>query len=641
MKKFKLMAALAVVCALALAFAISGLTAKSAYAQTENLTFSSDNWEVKNGDVTLDGGTSMTFNVSQCGNDFAWIQTKNVYESFHVQYKETWTWPAGHNNQIWTGLSGIILNQKADSDTLDGLFVAHYEWGNQLVSAFGYYCNGTFQGLNNGMDDYFTDQGYLTHTYDFYVQDGTGLMLIDGWLIHAFPVLRNDSGKIAIISNQNGPTFADVIIEELPEGYDIANKAERANWSGFNMLAGMYYDYDAGSDTTFDMALPEDLTGIQGYYLARRHKFVDMGQTVDVYVDVTGNSDWTNAKKAATWGDSTVVSVNGTIYAMNMTKLDMTAFEGATAGGKVSVLIDKDIDGWYSASSYFLLYEDAEGTLRIADFIDLAYEFSRTAHNYSNPNGSTNEFWFHFIRKEYDMIVTHKIGAEAKIVGQPTAEKLGDIEFEFAGETSKTFDINDYVDIDLKHKGATISLAVDGEAADDLTFDAAEKSGVITLTVTPDGSYNDNSGLIYFDTVSVEIEYTLTVKKVKVTYYVGEVETELYYNYGAEVPLTAPESELEFVGWYADAEYATPVTELTATEDTELYAKFVEDEPEQSAEESAEPSAEEPADKSTEEPAASSGKKKGGCGGSVAGIGLLSLTMALGFAFVVRRKKED
>ena len=633
MKKFNIVATLAVVFALALAMAIGSFTTEKAHAEAENLTFSSDNWEVKSGNVTLDGSSSITFDVSQSGENFAWIQTKKTYTDFHIQYKETWRWPEGHNNQIWTGLAGMILNQKADSDKLDGLYAAHYEWGQELVSSFGYYYDGNFQMLNNGMDDYFGETGYNTHTFDFYVQDGTALMLIDGWLIHAIPVLRNESGKVAIISNQNGPTFEDVIIEQLPEGFDIANKVERANWSGFNVLAGMYYDYNAGSDTSFDVRLPDDITGVKAYYLARRHKYTDKGQTVDVYVDVTGKSDFDDATKAATWGDSTVSYIDGTFYAMNMTKLDLSAFEGAKAGEKVSILLDKNIDGWYSASSYFLLYEDESGTLRIADFIDLAYDFSKNEHNYVNANGSTNEFTFHFFRKEFDVIVTHERGAEAKIVGQPSATKISDIEYEFAsGETSKTFDINDYVDIDLKHKSAVVSYKVNGEAVSDLTFDAGAASGVITVTIAPDGSSNDLSGAIYFDTITLDVNYTFSMGKVKVTYHVGETTDEREYDYGDEVSLTAPETELAFDGWYLDEEFTTPVTELTATEDVELYAKLTALEPSQSDEAS---------DGGETQSATDSGKKKRGCGGVVSGFGILGLALALGAAFAVRRKKED
>lgn len=89
------------------------------------------------------------------------------------------------------------------------------------------------------------------------------------------------------------------------------------------------------------MRLPDDLTQVKKYYLARQSKLADLDQDVEVYLDKTGKltlaDEWTD--KIADWGDS---AYGNRDFGLNTVALDPSRFEGLGGRRECGILFEKE-----------------------------------------------------------------------------------------------------------------------------------------------------------------------------------------------------------------------------------------------------------------------------------------------------------
>ncbi len=462
------------------------------------LTFNSDNWTVESGALS-DGNL-----LSVTGEGKTLIHSNQTYENFHLTYKTQYS-SSSTSGDPWYGRSGVIL--RSENSGADGFYLGFYGWDNLLWASTGNFVDNAFYHMN-GVDAGWGAVGFNEHVIDLYVYGSSCNIIINGWLFQNVPMPYDASGHISIISEGVTATYGDFYIEELADDFDYASLITRANWSGNNFSGEQWYWYESGKDQSFRMKLPDDLTGITKYFLARTSKVFNDGQSVDVLIDKTGtktaSDDW--GEKAFTWGDYNGAKAGS--FATNIVAFDPSVFEGVAGGSTVGFYLDKNQDGWYSANNYWLLYEK-NGKIYVADYFDLVYGFDRDAHAYAwaNANNYIRGYWF--IRQEDLSLISFARGEEAVFVQNPVMTKIKNVEYTFAeNEGEKTLDMSEYISVVKKGIGYTLSYAVDGVQVDSVVLAPATKSGVITVTCSADGNSINNGGTVGFTPIVVEIPYS-------------------------------------------------------------------------------------------------------------------------------------
>ncbi len=516
-------AAITMICTMA----FPAFAGESAPAQTTALPFDADHWTVENG--TLPGGSTLTVN-----NEKTLLHTKDSYGNFRLTYKVRYSTDSTNRNP-WYGEFGVLL--RSENQGLDGLWIGFYGYDSILYCSTGNYVDNTYYAMT-GVDAGWGTAGYDEHTIDLYVFGGSCNIVINGWLFQNLPVPYDAEGHISLIADGVCGSISDVSVQPLADDFDYASLITRANWQGNNFSGEQWYWYEAGKDQMFRMRLPDDLAGVTKYYLARVSKYCDKGQDVDVYVDPTGTKGFDQGlwgEKAFTWGD-----YNGpanSTYGVNMVEIDPAIFGDAKAGDAVGFYLAKEQDGWYSANNYWLLYEK-DGKIYVADYLDLIYGFDRDAHAYTWDEANSYHRGYWFIRQEDLSLVSSLRGEEARFVQNPVISKLQDLTYTFAhDEGAKTFDLQSCLNVDKKGIGYTLSYAIDGVAVDTVTFAPEAKSGVITVTCSPDGNSLDNGGTVWFEPQMIEIAYTLTVAEAPLP---EPPETEEPDPPAVEPPVTQP-----------------------------------------------------------------------------------------------------
>ena len=498
------------------AFAFSFTEKSGIKARAQGLTFDEQTWTSNNGQ-TISGGNVVTVDkTTDAGDNKLILSTIATYKNFHLQYKFKYVDTAV--SEPWWGNSGVLLHSSIDSGKISGYYMGFYNWGNDLWASTGYYVGGAYTMLY-GVHSGWVGAGLNENMIDVYVKDSHINVLINGWLFQNAPLPYEKTGAISIYSDGISGTYSDFVVEELPEDYDIASKLVRANWSGSNIAGDMYYWNAAGKNHTFRMQLPENSEGIKGYRLVRRSKVSDGGQSVNVYIDKTatlGLTDtWTG--DPIVWGDAANNCSHGnSLFGINSVEIPASAFDGVEGGAKVGFLIKKEIAGWYSAAEYWLLYTDSNGVERVADYMDLAYAFDTTAHDFAFDPTEGGEKGYQFVCQNNGIITSHFKGQEFSMVKMPVMSAKGNkIEYTFASdEGAKTFNVSDYINFNNYHTGYKMLFSVDGgEDKETLTLSPRTKNGTITVKCMPDGSANDYSGSIYFDTITCEIEYSTVCNK--------------------------------------------------------------------------------------------------------------------------------
>lgn len=513
------------VCTLALAGALlatsvavgigTGADKLAPQAEMSAIAFSTDNWVVKSGNIALSGGNKITTDKdADVGGNKALISTKQEYSDFHLQYKVQWDAGNTHGNP-WEGAGGILLHGDKNATGPDGYYMGFYGWDNgaSMYVSTGYYREGSWNfmfGNNSGWGNV----GYNENTIDVYVKDSHLNVIINGWIFQNAPLPYTEKGVISVYGDGVTCSYSDFYIEPLGDDFDITASLTRANWSGSNVAGTLFYWNEAGKDQTFKMRLPDADEGATAYYLARRTKVSDQNQSVDVYVDKTGtlglNDDWSAVAKAVTWGDKANVGQNE--HTINSVEVPLSAFDGATPGGYASIYLDKNVNGWYSAGEYWLLYKDKNGVLRVADYLDLAYQFDKTAHGFAAAEQNSYFPGYYFIHQDKELITSHRRGQEVAWLKYPTATAIGDVAYDFEyDEESTEINIADYIDVQTNHYKCNVEYLLDGQpCGSTVTLPAVNASGKITVNVTPKGVANDNSGNVTFPSVSAEISYTTT-----------------------------------------------------------------------------------------------------------------------------------
>lgn len=488
---------------------------RAAHAEMISLPFGAENWSQESGAAMAEGAALSADQSRDAAENKLLVHTREKYSDFHLQYK--FQYASAAVADPWLGYSGVLLHGSGTG--ADGYYIGFYEWASNLWCSTGYYREGTFYHLN-GVDAGWIGAGLNENTVDVYVKDSHVNVLINGWLFQNAPLPYTESGVISVYSDGVTGTYRDFSIEPLDASFDISSKLIRANWYGSNIAGDMYYWNAAGKDHAFRMRLPDSTEGVQEYWLARRSKIADPNQTVDVYADtsaaLTLADEWTN--KVATWGDAVNCCTHNNNYSyfgLNMVEIPVSALEGAQAGAEVGFYIDKNIDGWYSAAEYWLLYKDADGILRVADYMDMAYSFDTAAHSLEFDATEGGEKGFHFVCQANGVITSHRRGQEFTIAKTPDLYKIKDIEHTFAVEDGqKTFDASEYVRLETNHTGCKLTFSVDGGAeSEQLILPPATKTGTVLVRCVPDGSSNDNSGAIFFEGIEVELGYSTVLEE--------------------------------------------------------------------------------------------------------------------------------
>ncbi len=504
------------------ALAMSGNEMQAALAEKETLVFDNTVWNVKSGGELGGGSTIAIDKTSHAGDNKLFISTKKEYTDFHLQYKIQY----GRDNEggdQWYGRLGMVIRGDAAAENIDGFYIGMYGYSdNVLYSSCGWYDNGTFNGVF-GNNTGWNTAAYENNTIDVYVQGSHMNILINGWLYASSPVTYSDSGVISLYSDGVSATYGDITIEPLDSGFDMASTLARANWgNGGNVLGVMTYWNEAGKNQTFRMQLPDELDGVDKYWLVRTSKVTDANQSVDVYVDKTGtlglNDEWTD--NVATWGDrSCLCTHNNGAWGLNAVEIPASAFDGMNGGDKVGFFLKKNIDGWYSATEYYLLYRDSSGTVRVADYFDLAYQFDKDAHGYACSDHSSRFPGYSFGCMNDGIAVTHTRGEKFEYCALPIITKKKDIEHTFSfTDGEKQLDISEYADIDFRHTRSVVKYSVDGgDETDTLVLQPATKSGTVTVKVRSDKTFNDNSGWIDYGDITLDIPYS-TVRNVPTNY---------------------------------------------------------------------------------------------------------------------------
>ncbi len=531
------------------------------------LTFNADNWTVESGGLS-DGNV-----LSVTGEGKTLIHSNQTYKNFHLTYKTQYS-SSSTSGDPWYGRSGVIL--RSENSGADGFYLGFYGWDNLLWASTGNFVDNVFYHMN-GVDAGWGAVGFNEHVIDLYVYGSSCNIIINGWLFQNVPMPYDESGHISIISEGATATYGDFYIEELADDFDYASLITRANWSGNNFSGEQWYWYESGKDQSFRMKLPDDLTGITKYYLARTSKVADNGQSVDVLIDKTGtktaSDDW--GEKVFTWGDYNGAKAGS--FATNIVAFDPSVFEGVAGGSTVGFYLDKNQDGWYSANNYWLLYEK-NGKIYVADYFDLVYGFDRDSHAYvwANANNYIRGYWF--IRQEDLSLISFARGEEAVFVQNPVMTKIKNVEYTFAeNEGEKTLDMSEYISVVKKGIGYTLSYAVDGVQVDSVVLAPATKSGVITVTCSADGNSINNGGTVGFTPIVVEIPYS-TYYPVSITLKDGEkVLNNLngYVNDMIDLSLYLPEKEgHRFIGWTDGINDYSANSKITLSEDMILTAKW-------------------------------------------------------------------
>lgn len=502
-------------------------------AESTALAFSADNWTVKSGNVELTGQNAITTNKdTDVGDNKLLISTKQEYSDFHLQFKVQYDSGNTHGDP-WNGYGGVLIHGDKDAAVPDGYYMGFYGWdlsidataGASLLESTGWWWNGAFHRMN-GTDCAFGagGNGFKQYTIDIYVKDSHVNTIIDGWLFQNAPLPYTTSGVISIYNDGLSCKYSDISVESLGADFDITSTLIRANWGGGNTAGEMWYWNDAGKDHSFRMKLADESEGATNYYLARLSKVSDGNQTVDVHVDKTGalefaDKDGWAATEKFTWGDKTGVG-SGVIFSINSVEIPSILLDGVAPSSNVGFYIDKNIEGWYSAQEYWLLYKDKNGVLRVADHIDPVYAFDRDAHAFAHDQANSYIRGYSFISQDNELITSHRRGQEVAWLKPVTLTKKGDIEhtFEFT-DPALDVDISEYADIQTNHFKCKIEYSVDGgEYTDKLVLPAATASGKITVRVSTAGVANDASGAISFAPLTTEISYT-TTRNAPATYF--------------------------------------------------------------------------------------------------------------------------
>ena len=488
--------------------AVDNLNVKANESPT-SLSFTSDNWVVEGSNVTLSNTNSISFDKdTHVGENKAVLHTKNDYDNYHLSFNMKFD--AMSCGDPWYGRSGLIFY--SDDTGLDGYYLGFFDWGNKLWSSSGWYVDDVFY-LNGGVDAGWGDgQGVADNHYDIYVQDGHMQIIINNWVFMNAPLPYKSGGGISIVSDGFSATYKDFTVTQLSEDFELSERLVRPNWNGSNLGSSIYYWYEAGKDQMFRMSLPEDVSNVKTYYLARGCKTWDKGQNVDVYLDKTGtltmSDTWEN--KTITWGDAP--SYNSDI-ATNMVEIPKSYFEGCTDNQTVGFYLDKNNDSWFSAINYYLLYEDNNGVLRVSDYLDLAYQFDKDAHAYACAATNSDFHGYHFFDKDAGLITSHYKGQEVEMIQLPDLYKLEDVTHNFDyGDAPLTVDMSQYLKVNKNYTSCVVKYSVDGgPLTDTVTLENKNASGVITAVCQPSQLIIDGGGWVYFDDIRVDIPYTTSV----------------------------------------------------------------------------------------------------------------------------------
>ena len=477
-------------------------------AQAQSLVFDTQTWKSESGQPLTGGGSISVDKTADAGENKLLIHTEQSYEDFHLQY--TFQYSDASVPEPWQGNSGVLLHSSGTG--VDGYYIGFYNWDGNLWCSTGYWRDETFH-LLFGVDAGWIGAGLNENTVDIYVKDSHVNVLINGWLFQNAPLPYEQSGAISLYSDGISGTYSAFSVETLDENYDLTSKLVRANWSGSNVAGDMWYWNDAGLDHTFRMRLPDETAGVQDYWLVRRSKVSDTGQSVNVYIDGTASlgmeDEWMGTP--IVWGDAVNRCTHGnSMFGLNALEIPVSAFDGAAAGAEIGFYIDKNTSGWYSAAEYWLLYRDAVGTVRVADYMDMAYAFDREAHSFAYDPTNSGEKGYHFVCQANGIITSHLRGQEVQVIKLPELYLKDELEYTFAvNEEEKTFDLSQYVSLKTNHMGCKLVCSVDGgEDTEFLALPAQTGTGTITVKCIPDGTANDLSGAIYFDPVTLELPYS-------------------------------------------------------------------------------------------------------------------------------------
>lgn len=512
--------ALAAVCG---ALTLSGRQSAAVVAEKETLVFDSSVWTVRSGEIAQDGGSSVTVNKTEhAGDNKLYMTTKKEYTDFHLQYKIQY----GRDNEggdQWLGRTGIVIRGDASAENVDGFYIGMYGYSdNALYSSCGRYDNGVFSAVF-GNHTLWDSAAYENNTVDVYVQGSHMNILINNWLYASSPIPYCDTGVISLYSDAVSATYSDITIEPLAENFDITSTLVRANFgNGGNILGEVRYWNESGKNQTFRMKLPDSLDGVENFWLVRSSKVIDGNQSVDVYVDKTATlglaDEWTD--KVTTWGDRSSLCTHGNAaFGLNAVEIPLSAFDGMNGGDSVGFFLKKNINGWYSATDYYLLYRGADGEIRVADYFDLAYAFDTSAHSYVCDDPTSRYPGYSFFCLNDGLITSHRRGEKLAYCALPDVTKKKDIEhtFEFT-DGGKQIDISEYIDINFNHTRSVVRYSVDdGDETDTLVLPPATKTGVVTVNIRADGSSNDASGAINYGTITLDIPYS-TVRNVPANY---------------------------------------------------------------------------------------------------------------------------
>ena len=473
------------------------------------LSFSNDNWNVENGTVDLTNANEISFNKDiHVGENKAILHTTQVYDDYHLSFKMQYD--STNIGDPWYGRGGILLY--SDQEGLDGYYIGFYNWDNFLWISTGWYLDDVFYH-NYGIDaGWGAGTGLAENQYDIYVQDGHCQIIINNWICMNAPLPYKTEGCITLVSEGISATYKDVTVNPLSDDFDLSEIIVRPNWGGSNLAGCQAYWYEAGKDQMFRMSLPNDVENVKTYYLARTSKTSDKGQNVDVYIDNTGTLGFDDVweTKALTWGDAQTYASD---FGINMVEIPKSYFEGCTDNQMVGFYLDKNVDAWYCASNYYLLYEDNAGVIRVADFLDLQYQFDKDTHSYVCDPVSSFFSGYVFLDKDAGLITSHYKGQELQMIKLPQLSKIKDINHNFNyTDGTLTLDMSEYLKVNKNHTNCVIKYSVDGGAlTDTVVLENKNASGVITAVCQPGQLIVDGGGWVYFDNINIDIPYTTTV----------------------------------------------------------------------------------------------------------------------------------
>ncbi len=473
------------------------------------LSFTADNWNVESGNINLSNSNEIVFDKDiHNGGNKAILHTTQSYSNYHLSFKMRY-----ESNSVgdpWYGRGGILLH--SDQEGLDGHYIGFYNWDNLLWLSNGWYVDNNFHH-NYGIDaGWGQGTGLAENQYDIYVQDGHCQIIINNWICMNAPLAYKTQGCITLVSEGISATYKDITVTPLGDDFDLSERIVRPNWGGSNLAGCQAYWYEAGKDQMFKMSLPADVSNVKTYYLARSSKTRDKGQDVDVYIDKTGTLtfDDTWETKAVTWGDAPTFASD---FGTNMVEIPKSYFEGCTDNQMVGFYLDKNVDAWYCASNYYLLYEDNEGVLRVSDFLDLQYQFDKDAHSFVCDTVSSFFSGYIFFDKDAGLITSHYKGQEVEMIKLPELSKLGDVSHNFEyGAEAITVDMSKYLKVNKNHTNSVIKYSVDGgPLTDTVVLENKNASGVITAVCQPGQLVVDGGGWVYFDDIKIDIPYTTSV----------------------------------------------------------------------------------------------------------------------------------